>query len=328
MLKRLAKKMIFKSEFKTGRHKKTGSVNHRLILMYHGVSLKDLSKLNRRHLDTDQFEEHLIYFTKNFSILSMPEIVDQKEKGEKPFIALTFDDGYANNLMNALPLLEKYNVPATFFIPALLIDKSDAILYADKVDIVRSLTKEKELIFHNRAFPVNGKIVMRDEFFGKGIYDLLQNLPTQELQRSMKNFCTRYNFNDSLKEINSEGYKLMDTKQLKQLADSPMVTIGSHAYSHYALDTCSNQEIENELKNSKVKLEACIQKEITSIAYPYGIYNKRIISLSKEAGYKTLVAAGEVQDPGSVVPRVGIISGGTFEQNMLSIHKAFDRFGF
>ena len=79
---------------------------------------------------------------------------------------------------------------------------------------------------------------------------------------------------------------------------------------------------------SKQKLEACIGKEITSIAYPYGVFNKRIIAMSKEVGYKSLLAAGDVEDPKVTLPRVGIISGGTFEQNMLSIHKAFDRFGF
>src|SRR5437870_2821679 len=132
MLKRLAKKIIFKSKFKTGRHKKISSANHRLILMYHGVSSKDLSNLNGRHLPKAQFEKQLNYFKEHFTILPLKDIISQKEKGDRPFISLTFDDGYENNLLRALPLLEKYNVAASFFIPGIALEDPSPILFADK----------------------------------------------------------------------------------------------------------------------------------------------------------------------------------------------------
>lgn len=64
------------------------------------------------------FDQHLQFFKKNFSVVSLPELITRIETrtlvGDE--LVITLDDGYEDNLQNALPLLRQYNLPATIFI--------------------------------------------------------------------------------------------------------------------------------------------------------------------------------------------------------------------
>lgn len=95
------------------------------VLMYHKIPDAPLKTRHRIFVTKDNFERHLAFFKrKGFQTLSfsdLKEFRDQKRDfsqfPRKPLL-LTFDDGYLNNLENAVPLLEKYGFKATFFMLA------------------------------------------------------------------------------------------------------------------------------------------------------------------------------------------------------------------
>lgn len=84
------------------------------ILMYHSVGG------NGAHFTVapDAFERQMRYLARTRAVVPLPELADRLRKGESVAgcVALTFDDGYRDNLENALPILEKYNLPATIFV--------------------------------------------------------------------------------------------------------------------------------------------------------------------------------------------------------------------
>lgn len=94
------------------------------ILLYHRIATvsKDPVMLC---VPPECFENHLQFIKKNYDVVSLSDlskrIVNDKLKGNE--IAITFDDGYQDNLINALPLLEKYNIPATIFVTTELLGK-------------------------------------------------------------------------------------------------------------------------------------------------------------------------------------------------------------
>ncbi len=95
------------------------------ILMYHKVTDQPLETRHRIFITKDKFKQHLQFFQKHgFETLSFAELKEFRdlkrnfnEFPRKPLI-LTFDDGYVNNLENAVPLLQEHKFKATFFLLA------------------------------------------------------------------------------------------------------------------------------------------------------------------------------------------------------------------
>lgn len=83
-----------------------------------------------------------------------------------------------------------------------------------------------------------------------------------------------------------------DCKELaitcEQLVSLPsdFVMTGSHCFTHRDLTVLAETEIKKELVESKRKLEELLHREIELLAFPYGAYNKKVLELSKQAGYK------------------------------------------
>jgi len=87
------------------------------VLLYHRVASlsHDPTMLS---INPDTFEEHIKYINRRYSPIPLTELIKRIDskilKGDE--ICVTFDDGYRDNLTNALPILEKYSTPATIFI--------------------------------------------------------------------------------------------------------------------------------------------------------------------------------------------------------------------
>jgi peptidoglycan/xylan/chitin deacetylase (PgdA/CDA1 family) len=98
----------------------------RIVFCYHSVHP------SRPVLSTppDIFERHLQWLTEHCRVASFADVVmDRHRDGtDKPLAAITFDDGYDDNHAYALPLLRKWDVPATFFLTAGFLERDPAVL--------------------------------------------------------------------------------------------------------------------------------------------------------------------------------------------------------
>ena len=92
---------------------KTGNA----ILNYHRICPdNDMSKPNNELVvSSSKFKEQLIFLKKNYNLVSLDNLLDFK-KNKKFNISITFDDGYKDNLIYALPILNELNVPATIYV--------------------------------------------------------------------------------------------------------------------------------------------------------------------------------------------------------------------
>src|SRR4051794_7324586 len=86
------------------------------IIIYHGVCRSDHTRFNSIFLTLKTFEKHLQFYKKYFHIVSLNDYYNQRFGDERFNICITFDDGFANNYKYVLPLMDKYQVPVTFFI--------------------------------------------------------------------------------------------------------------------------------------------------------------------------------------------------------------------
>lgn len=107
------------------------------ILVYHRVAVVAIDP-HQLCVSPDHFENQMRYLKNNYNIIPLSTLVyNLKNKSlSKNDIAITFDDGYIDNLFNALPILEKYQIPATIFIIAGTIDSSEPFYWDKKTPAI------------------------------------------------------------------------------------------------------------------------------------------------------------------------------------------------
>ena len=109
------------------------SGNYGLVLMYHRIVSIDVDPWDLC-VSPERFDEQLEYISRNMTPSTLSE-VQQNLPCDRPRIAVTFDDGYADNLYNALPLLEQHQVPANIFIVSNAIE-STAEFWWDELESI------------------------------------------------------------------------------------------------------------------------------------------------------------------------------------------------
>jgi peptidoglycan/xylan/chitin deacetylase (PgdA/CDA1 family) len=94
------------------------------IFLYHRIEnvSRDPHKLC---VSKENFYKHIEYISKNYRAVKLSTLIKELEMGKltQNTIAITFDDGYLDNIANALPILKKFGIPATIFITAGVIEK-------------------------------------------------------------------------------------------------------------------------------------------------------------------------------------------------------------
>jgi peptidoglycan/xylan/chitin deacetylase (PgdA/CDA1 family) len=105
----------------------------RVVLCYHSVD-PEPSYLG---LTPDLFEQHLAWLGEHCQVLALEELVARPRRSGGPYVAITFDDGYADNHTHALPLLRERGMPATFFLAVGFVER-DAEVMAHLADAWRT----------------------------------------------------------------------------------------------------------------------------------------------------------------------------------------------
>jgi len=119
------------------------------ILMYHRIA-NDKTKLC---VTPEMFEKHLQYLKQNYNVINFWELYKNPNEINDNSVIITFDDGYLDNYTNALPLLKKYNLPATVFLVTDLIGKTNEW---DAGDLkLLAITEIFEMLKHNISFGIH-----------------------------------------------------------------------------------------------------------------------------------------------------------------------------
>jgi peptidoglycan/xylan/chitin deacetylase (PgdA/CDA1 family) len=90
--------------------------NAAVIVAFHRIQETDAS--DSLSIDTATFERHCRFYRRYFNVVPLRELVHRITQGQSidRYLAITFDDGYRDNFVNAKPVLEKLSLPATFFV--------------------------------------------------------------------------------------------------------------------------------------------------------------------------------------------------------------------
>jgi peptidoglycan/xylan/chitin deacetylase (PgdA/CDA1 family) len=248
------------------------------IIVYHGLDTVGRKDLNMRFISVKEFEAQLSYCKTHFNILSLDDFFEKKFHPEKFNVAFTFDDGYRNNLTLALPLLEKYQVPATFFITGIA-ETDCPLLWADCLDIASSLTSET-IEIQGTLYDKRGKEYYHPD--GRSLKNICIHSELDFLDEMTGKLLHLTRF-DTLPEWD-DYWKMLTREEIRALAASPLANIGVHGYYHTNLRLIAFQEACDELLRCKHWLESCSGQSVNAVAWPYGQYSPEIAAYATSIG--------------------------------------------
>ncbi len=273
------------------------------ILMFHRVCPKPgrpRIHYNTQLEVTPAYLENAVVFFKErgYEFISLDRMYRhfQENTFKKKFAAVTFDDGYLDNLTHALPVLKKHDVPFTVYVSTNFPDGKavlwwdlleDLLLARDTIEIKTGSERhrfdcasmeEKENVFE----------AIRSIIIGFGETDFLPRV--EEIFKGLG------------ADIYSKAVELaLSWEQVTELAKEPLVTIGAHTVNHYALKELPEDRVVYEVTESKKKIETHIGKEVDHFAYPYGgpgHMGAKDLDILKKYGFKTAVTT----IPGNIFP--------------------------
>ncbi len=256
------------------------------ILIYHRVQEKPDLLLGGND-DIVAFDSHLQYLTRHFNVLSLHEALQRLRDGTLPNRAacITFDDGYADNVEIALPMLQKYAVPATFFIAAGFI--GGGMMWNDRViEIIRRMQGDSLDLTQLglEVYDISTLSQRRKSLFS--LIDSLKYLPYDSRLEHVEEL-------HQLIPVDLPDNFMMTAEQIKALHHAGM-EIGGHTVTHPILARLEPEQAYREIAEGKEILEGIIGEPIRYFAYPngkpYQDYHAEHADMIKKIGFKAAVS--------------------------------------
>ncbi len=241
-------------------------------------------------MDPTLFEQVLKYVQRNFSTIPLEELLfDKPPTSTKPFAAITFDDGYSDFISHSIPLLKKYNLPASMFVTTECIDKNIPT-WTYVLDYLFENTKRLSLKdFDTAGLPEKfadakwqsgqARIV-----YGKIIKQQLKWVPAAIRKKTINTVI------NSFDDVQLPNGMMMNWEEVKQI-HAAGYTVGSHSVSHPTLATIEDdEELDYELQYAAIQLKENTGISSSVFSYPCGSYDSRVEEHTRKAGYKAGLA--------------------------------------
>lgn len=239
-------------------------------LMYHRIVDDTNCSLFRSNnsisVHVNDFESQIKYLSVNYNCLDISTAISllKDQILPKKTIIITFDDGYRDNLTLALPILEKYKVPAVIYIATGLIDGTAKPWWYEQEMILNHLN-ELRITWNGIHYhwPLHTSVQKHAAFID--INRISKTLTPTELDKIRSILLSSTDCPD----FNYTGM-FLSWDEIKILARSPLITIGGHTKNHSVLKQLNNDELNSELIESRSILEQKTGLKIKHFAYPYG----------------------------------------------------------
>ncbi len=250
------------------------------ILNYHRVNTEnDYASLT---ITPENFENHILYFKKNFQIISLEDciaILKNNLKCPKKAIVLTFDDGHKDNYTYVFPILKKYNIPATIFLTTGPIMNRE-LFWWDKIiySILNSTEKYIDL-GASEQYSIESKL---DKI---STINTLLHL-SKILSETEKNSLIQRLQNTVSVEIPSAliDNLVLSWKEIHEMGRSG-ITFGAHTVNHPILTKLPLHDAKKEILKSKLDIEREMGSNVGSFAYPNGSLNNELKHCVAEIGF-------------------------------------------
>jgi peptidoglycan/xylan/chitin deacetylase (PgdA/CDA1 family) len=235
-----------------------------------------------------------------YDIVGMDEVHRRAVSLKSPrrFVSLTFDGATRDLMVHGYPVLAKYGVPFTVYVPTAFPDGlGEAWWLALEAVIARNDRIALVMDREEKRFEiadVDEKVRLYDF-----LYEWMRSLGSEDLSASINDLCKRYSVD--LAALSRE--MSMSWDDLAKLGADPNVTIGSMTVNAPVLSNLKDAAASREISMGKVVAQTAFHRDIMHFAYPFGdraSFNRQHVGLARDAGFASAVTAlpGVVQAEG------------------------------
>jgi peptidoglycan/xylan/chitin deacetylase (PgdA/CDA1 family) len=222
-------------------------------------------------------------------VISLDEMVRRFEARDfgKRFACFTLDDGYADNLTEALPVFERHDAPFTVYVTTGLPEGRVEMWWVELERIVRD---NPEIEWEIGGVSQRRSSVTEPEKWAafNNIYWSVRTLPLDEQNAFTERMATRYGIDRAALCVSDS----LTWEQVAALARHPLCTIGAHTEAHSAMAKLSEAEITEDIERCLKTLEEVTGERPRHFAYPYGDAGsaaRREFELMARAGFASAV---------------------------------------
>jgi peptidoglycan/xylan/chitin deacetylase (PgdA/CDA1 family) len=234
-------------------------------------------------------------------------------KGKLPrrWVSITLDDGYADNFINAKPLLELHDTPSTFFVTADSIgsrneywwDELEKVFLEPSLlpDILqlningtthqwtlgatanyssRDFERDKKWIVESQNDPTPRHSIYRE------LHRLILQLPENQIKKVMDEISRWAGVS---REVRS-SFRPMSVDEISVLGTTDLIEVGSHSLTHSNLAVLDMDQQKHEIFQSKIVFENLFGRCINSFSYPFGSFSPGTVDIVREAGFRSAVS--------------------------------------
>lgn len=252
-------------------------------------------------LDYNLFRQQIEFLKENFDIVTMEQVIDAVEgKIDLPekALLLTYDDGYVDNYVYALPVLEEYRVQGSFFIPGktfaehrlLDVNKIHYILAsADIYKLVEDLKKEMDY-YRGREYDFASTDELFNEYAVSNRFDVKETIFVKRmlqtvLPEKLRNIISSNLFEKYVGVTEEQlAYELYMTEEQIRTMKRHGMFIGIHGYDHYWLGNLPKEQMQKDISMALDTMDEFIDRKHWVMNYPYGNYNQDVLEFIKSKG--------------------------------------------
>jgi len=284
--------------------------------MYHRVSDKNVDPWSL-NVTPRNFAEHLMVLKQHAFPMCLDRLVNAHLEGNIPNRAtvVTFDDGYANNLYTAKPILERHDVPATVFVatgylghhrefwwdelewvllkPGRLPGRLELSISGKRYCLDLGAAVDYSEDDHRRDCSNSAaglKVGSRISFY-LSVWKCLHLMPEADQEKALDHILIWANTETAFRET----YRTLRVEEALALERGRLVEVGAHTMHHLSLPAHPVAVQREEIQQGKNSLEEILGHPVTTFSYPFGQYSKDTAILVRRAGFSC--ACTTVEEP-------------------------------
>jgi len=234
------------------------------------------------------FDAQMRHLAERYRVLSADEVLDARRAGRAlpaRAVLVTFDDGYWDFGAIAWPILRRYSLPATVFVPTAYPDRPELEFWWDRLDrVVRSTPRAALELAPPLGRLALGTTAEARQAVVRAVEAHLKAVPHAEAMRLVEEVCAQLGDGGPTAAAGGAA-RVMGWDELRELARDG-VTLAPHTRTHPALSRLPVEGVRAEVRGSRDDLRREIGVAPPVFAYPFGAHDDRVVRVMREEGFE------------------------------------------